>query len=79
MSEPVQPEIDALLNEARVFEPTTNWRTNATANDPGIYERAASDPEAFWAGFAAELEWTRPWTQVLDWQPPHAKWPVLHP
>ena len=69
-----QPEIDALLKEARVFEPTDAWRTNATANDPGVYERAARDPEAFWAGFAAELEWTRPWTQVLDWQPPHAKW-----
>ena len=22
----------------------------------------------------SELEWSRPWTQVLDWQPPHAKW-----
>jgi acetyl-CoA synthetase len=70
----VQPEIDALLKEARVFEPTESWRTSATANDPGIYERAAQDPEAFWAGFAAELEWMRPWTRVLDWQPPHAKW-----
>jgi acetyl-CoA synthetase len=69
-----QPEIDALLNEARVFEPTGAWRTNAIANDPGIYERAASDPEAFWAGFAAELEWIRPWTRILDWQPPHARW-----
>lgn len=69
-----QPEIDALLKEARVFEPTESWRTNATANDPGVYERAAQDPEAFWAGFAAELEWMKPWTQVLDWQPPHAKW-----
>ena len=69
-----QPEIDALLNEARVFEPTGAWRTNATANDPGVYERAARDPEAFWAGFASELEWMRPWTQVLDWQPPNAKW-----
>src|SRR4029434_1184189 len=30
--------------------------------------------DAFWAGFAAELEWSRPWDQILDWQPPHAKW-----
>ena len=69
-----QAEIDALLQEARLFEPTEGWRANATANDPGVYERAAEDPEGFWAGFASELEWTRPWTQVLDWQPPHAKW-----
>jgi acetyl-CoA synthetase len=67
-------EIAALLKEARLFEPTESWRANATANDPGVYERAAADPEAFWAGFAGELEWTRPWTEVLDWQPPHARW-----
>jgi len=71
---PRGPEINALLNEQRVFEPSADWRANAIANDPSVYERAAADPEAFWAGFAAELEWTRPWTQVLDWQPPHAKW-----
>ena len=76
-TEPRGPEIDALLNllnEQRVFEPSADWRANAIANDPSVYERAAADPEAFWATFAAELEWSRPWTQVLDWQPPHAKW-----
>ena len=67
-------EINALLDEARVFEPTSEWRTNARVIDPDIYERAAADPEAFWEGWARELEWMRPWTQVLDWQPPHAKW-----
>ncbi len=76
-TEPRGPEVDALLNllnEQRVFEPSADWRANAIANDPSVYERAAADPEAFWATFAAELEWSRPWTQVLDWQPPHAKW-----
>jgi acetyl-CoA synthetase len=68
------PEIDALLKEARVFEPNDDWRKHAIANDPGVYARAAADPERFWAGFASELEWMRPWTQVLDWNPPHAKW-----
>ena len=50
-------EIDALLNEARVFPPSAEWRSNALANDPSVYARAAADPEAFWAGFASELEW----------------------
>ena len=67
-------EINALLEEARVFEPSPEWRTSARVTDPDIYERAAEDPEAFWEGFARELEWMRPWTQVLDWQAPHAKW-----
>ena len=75
MSEPrPNPEIHALLDESRVFEPTEEWRRTARANDPEVYARAAADPEAFWEGFARELEWSAPWTQVLDWQPPYAKW-----
>jgi acetyl-CoA synthetase len=69
-----EPEIDALLTEGRTFPPSADWRAHAIANDPGVYARAAKDPEAFWAAFASELEWMRPWTRVLDWQPPHAKW-----
>jgi acetyl-CoA synthetase len=67
-------EIDALLKEDRTFPPTGAWTRDALANDPGVYARAAADPEAFWAGFARELEWTAPWTRVLEWTPPYAKW-----
>jgi acetyl-CoA synthetase len=67
-------EIDALLKEDRTFPPTGAWTRDALANDPGVYARAAADPEAFWAGFARELEWTTPWTRVLEWTPPYAKW-----
>jgi acetyl-CoA synthetase len=69
-----RPEIDALLNEARTFPPSNAWRERALANDPAIYAHAAADPEAFWAGFARELEWVQPWTTVLEWNAPHAKW-----
>ena len=74
MSQPPRHEIAALQADGHVFEPPAEWRASATANDPGVYERAAKDPEAFWAGFASELEWMRPWDTVLDWQPPHARW-----
>ena len=67
-------EIDALLNETRVFPPPAGWREHAAASDPSVYARAAADPEAFWAEFARELEWIQPWTQVLEWKTPHAKW-----
>jgi acetyl-CoA synthetase len=72
--EPTNPEIDALLNEDRRFEPPDAWRAGAVVSDPSIHARAAADPEAFWAGFAAELEWMRPWDAVLEWNPPDAKW-----
>ena len=67
-------EINALLSEARVFPPTKQWQTQAQISDPAVYARAAAAPETFWAGFASELEWIKPWTTVLEWQSPHAKW-----
>jgi acetyl-CoA synthetase len=69
-----KPEINALLDEQRVFPPSSAWRQNAWVTDPEVYARAARDPEGFWAGFASELEWIQPWSQVLDWKPPHARW-----
>ena len=68
------PEIDDLLREDRRFAPPPEFRARAVVSDERIYADAARDPEAFWAGFAAELEWSKPWHTVLDWQPPHAKW-----
>ncbi len=67
-------EIDALLHEGRTFPPSDAWRASALARDPDVHRRALADPEAFWAAWASELEWITPWTRVLDWQPPHAKW-----
>jgi acetyl-CoA synthetase len=74
MAEPVSPEIEALLKEDRSFAPSDAFRAGAVMNDPGIYEKAAADPEAFWANFAKELEWIQPWSKVLEWNPPDAKW-----
>jgi acetyl-CoA synthetase len=69
-----ESEISALLREDRVFPPPTGFRDRANVRDPKIYDEADRDPEAFWAGFARELEWIRPWDSVLDWKPPNVKW-----
>jgi acetyl-CoA synthetase len=74
MSHTPEPEINALLDEDRVFPPSAEWRQRARVTDPGVYERAAKNPEAFWEGFARELEWIEPWSTVLEWKPPHARW-----
>jgi acetyl-CoA synthetase len=39
-----------------------------------VSTRAAADPEGYWEKEASELEWFEPWSQVLDWQAPFAKW-----
>jgi acetyl-CoA synthetase len=67
-------EYDDLLKEDRTFPPPPHFRASATVRDDAIYREAEEDFEGFWARFAAELEWMRPWNRVLDWQPPHAKW-----
>ncbi len=68
------PEIADLLQENRSFSPSTEFESQANLRDEDVYARADRDPEAFWAGFADELEWFSKWTKVLDWNPPHAKW-----
>jgi acetyl-CoA synthetase len=67
-------EIDDLLREDRTFAPAPAFRAQALVRDESLYAEAEKDPEAFWARFASELEWSRKWEKVLDWQPPHAKW-----
>jgi len=67
-------DIDVLLQEHRKFEPDPAFRVLANVSSPEIYERAAADPERYWAEQAATLEWIAPWTQILDWKPPHAEW-----
>ena len=75
MSDPnVLAQIDALLQEDRSFPPPPAFAANAHVRDRSIYDTADRDFEGFWAGFARELEWNTPWSAVLDWQPPHAKW-----
>ena len=67
-------ELDDLLHENRSFPPPPAFRSKARIQDEQIYAEAERDPEAFWAKFADELEWSRRWDKVLDWNPPHAKW-----
>jgi acetyl-CoA synthetase len=66
--------LEALLQEDRRFAPTEKFHRQANVSDPGIYEKAAADPESFWAEWAAELDWFSKWQQVLEWKPPHAQW-----
>ncbi len=67
-------EFDDLLREDRSFAPPPAFNAQANVRDESLYAEAERDPEGFWAGFASELEWSRPWDRVLDWQPPHARW-----
>jgi acetyl-CoA synthetase len=66
--------IETLLDEQRSFPPSPAFTSHAQARDSGVYQRARQDREGYWADWAKQLEWIRPWDRVLEWKPPHAKW-----
>src|SRR5215207_1566919 len=70
--------IESVLTEKRSFPPPAEFSKHAHVKNfvdyEALYDRAASEPEKFWAEIASELEWSAPWKKVLDWQPPDAKW-----
>jgi acetyl-CoA synthetase len=75
------PEGEALdrelaeLLEVETFEPSPEFREQALLSDPAVYEEAARDPQAWWAGQAKQLHWFEPWETVLDdSNPPFYKW-----
>jgi acetyl-CoA synthetase len=67
-------DIDVLLQEHRRFPPPPEFAAQALVTDPAIYDKAAADPQAYWAEQARALEWIEPWKAVLEWKAPRAKW-----
>ena len=62
-----------LLSENRTFAPSAEFAAQANAK-ADLYEIAERDRLAFWEEQASNLHWHEKWNQVLDWQPPFAKW-----
>jgi len=73
-----ETDIESMLKEERVFAPPTSFSTEAHVKSAEqlaeIRARAHGDPEGFWGEIARELHWFEPWTNVLEWKPPFAKW-----
>jgi acetyl-CoA synthetase len=70
--------IDSLLNEKRSFAPSAEFskaaRVKSMAEYEAMYAKADKDPDGFWGEIAGELAWAKPWSRVLDWKLPDAKW-----
>jgi acetyl-CoA synthetase len=66
--------IEVLFQEDRKFPPQPSFQKTAWMRDESIYQTAAKDPEAYWANWAKELDWSKPWKKVLEWKAPRAKW-----
>ena len=74
----INPNLDSTLHEHRVFPPPAEFAAKAHVKSleeyETLYRRSIQDPHRFWGEIASELHWFAPWTKVLDWNPPSARW-----
>ncbi len=71
--------ITSVLHEKRVFPPKAEFSKKAwiksMAQYKKLYRESIDKPETFWARLAKEeLVWFKPWSKVLQWKLPNAKW-----
>ena len=70
--------IESVMQETRVFDPPEAFeseRITSVRSFRRIANKAAKDPEAWFASLAAELEWMREPTTTLRWREPKGKAP----
>src|SRR5436190_7844938 len=71
--------ITSVLHEERVFRPPKEFSKRAHIKSLAAYRKLYNEsirsPEKFWGRAAKnELVWFKPWTKVLQWKEPFAKW-----
>jgi|UniRef100_UPI003783F4EC acetyl-CoA synthetase len=68
----------SLLVENRVFKPGAEFakkaRISSMAQYKAMHAESLKSPDKFFGREAKELLWTKPFTKVLDWKCPNAKW-----
>nr|WP_238538911.1 acetate--CoA ligase [Candidatus Microthrix parvicella] len=76
MSDPTSSRtIENYQSEERTFPPSEEFVAQANLPDAEIYDRAAADPEAFWAEIARDLiTWRKDFETTLEWELPYARW-----
>jgi acetyl-CoA synthetase len=73
-SDQIEKELGVLLDQEK-FEPPEGFTGKALVSDDSEHEAAASDPQAWWAKQADELDWFAKWDTVLDEsEAPFYKW-----
>lgn len=70
--------IESVLRESRVYPPPADFARQAHIKSleeyRALWQRAYEDPEGFWTEQAKIVDWFAPWTKVLEWNEPFAKW-----
>jgi len=73
-----EQSISSHLKESRRFEPPKEFsaraRIGSRAEYDRLYRESLDSPETFWKRETASLVWRKPWTKLLTWELPHARW-----
>jgi acetyl-CoA synthetase len=74
-----EESLSSLSTESRLFAPSAEFRKSASIKSVEEYEelyaRFLTQPIEFWRTMAEnELEWDQSFSEVLNWNPPDAKW-----
>src|SRR6266852_4338668 len=75
----ISTNITSVLDERRVFPPPRDFSKRAEikslAQYRKLYQESIRSPDKFWGRAAKnELHWFKPFTKVLQWKEPYAKW-----
>ena len=71
----VEEKVENLLHVDRVVQPDPQFKASTYIPDyESEYRKSIADPEGFWSRIAKELHWFTPWSRVLEWTYPWAKW-----
>jgi acetyl-CoA synthetase len=78
MAQKTGGQVDTVMQERRHFPPMAEFASKARIGSLAEYEtlwnEANEDIEGFWGELAAELRWFKPYSKVLEWNEPFAKW-----
>jgi acetyl-CoA synthetase len=70
--------VDTVMQEARLFPPPAEFAARARIASAQAYDtlwkKAADNLEDFWGELAGELHWFKPYSKVLEWNEPFARW-----
>ncbi|MGA2517039.1 MAG: acetate--CoA ligase [Thermodesulfobacteriota bacterium] len=70
----------SMSEEKLIFEPSDAVKMKASIKRMEdyreLYQRSLNDPEKFWGELAEQLDWSKKWDKVLDWDfnKPEIKW-----
>jgi acetyl-CoA synthetase len=70
----------SMSEKKSVYEPSDAVKMKATIKRMDeyreLYQRSISDPEKFWGELAEQLDWSKRWDKVLEWDfnKPEVKW-----